>query len=267
MALVEVDGLRIRYERAGTGPPLLLLHGYVGDGPSTWRRQVEALSDEFTIIAWDAPGAGGSSDPPESFGMAGYADCLAGFVGALGLHRVHVAGLSFGGALALELHHRHPHLPVTLTLASAYAGWGGSLPADLARERLEQARSLSAMSAHDFVAALLPTMFSPRTPREAVEEFGAGMTTAFHPVGFRAMAQASAENLRGVLADIRVPTLLVYGAADVRAPLTVAHDLTAAIAGSTLVVLPDTGHLCNIEAPAEFNRAVRDFLTRPVPRR
>ena len=77
MEMIEVDGLRIAYERAGAGPPLVLLHGYVGDGPTTWRRQLEGLCDQFTVVAWDAPGAGGSSDPPESFGMAGYADCLA----------------------------------------------------------------------------------------------------------------------------------------------------------------------------------------------
>jgi pimeloyl-ACP methyl ester carboxylesterase len=65
MEQVEVDGLRIAYQRAGAGPPLVLLHGYVGDGPTTWRRQLEALSDQFTVVAWDAPGAGGSSDPPE----------------------------------------------------------------------------------------------------------------------------------------------------------------------------------------------------------
>jgi pimeloyl-ACP methyl ester carboxylesterase len=74
------------------------------------------------------------------------------------------------------------------------------------------------------------------------------------------MARASAEDLREVLPQINVPTLLVYGDKDVRAPLTVAEELHAAISGSTLVVLPDAGHACNIEAPEEFNRAVRDFL-------
>jgi pimeloyl-ACP methyl ester carboxylesterase len=87
---------------------------------------------------------------------------------------------------------------------------------------------------------------------------------AFHPVGFRAMARASAEDLRDVLRQIRVPTLLVYGDKDVRAPLTVAENLHAAVSGSTLVVLPDTGHLCNIEAPEEFNRVVRNFLRAAV---
>src|SRR5687767_6167756 len=99
---VDLDGVRVGHHRAGSGPPLVLLHGYVGDGAVTWRRQLDALSDEFTVIAWDAPGAGMSADPPERFGMAGYADCLRQFVDRLGLGRPHVAGLSFGGALALE---------------------------------------------------------------------------------------------------------------------------------------------------------------------
>ena len=191
--------------------------------------------------------------------MAGYADCLAGVIKRLGLERPHVAGLSFGGALALEFYRRHAAVPRTLILASAYAGWAGSLPADVAEQRLQQALVLADLSPEEFVKTLLPTMFSQTTPPEAVDAFGASML-AFHPVGFRAMAWASAEDLRGVLPDIKVPTLLVYGDRDVRAPLTVAQDLHAAISGSTLVVLPDAGHVCNIEAPEAFNRAVRNFL-------
>lgn len=259
MERVEVDGLKIAYERAGAGPPLVLLHGYVGDGPTTWRGQLDGLSDDFTVVAWDAPGAGGSSDPPEGFGLAGYADCLAGFVQRLGLEQPQVAGLSFGGILALELSRRHATIPATLILASAYAGWAGSLPADVAQQRLQQALGLAELSPEEFVGALLPTMFSQATPPEAVEAFGASML-GFHPAGFRAMARASAENVRDVLPHIKVPTLLVYGDKDVRAPLAVAEDLHAAIPGSTLVVLSDAGHICNIEAPEAFNRTVRSFL-------
>jgi pimeloyl-ACP methyl ester carboxylesterase len=260
METVEVDGLRVGYERAGQGPPLVLLHGYVGDGATTWRGQLEGLSDRFTVVAWDAPGAGGSSDPPESFGLAGYADCLARFIGRLGLKRPHVVGLSFGGALALELYRRHPGVPATLVLASAYAGWGGSLPADVTAQRLRQALALSELSGEEFVGTLLPTMFSEGTAPEAVAAFGASMRS-FHPAGFRAMARASAGNVREVLGRIEVPTLLVYGDRDVRAPLAVAEDLHAAIPGSRLVVLPGVGHACSIEAPDGFNRVVRDFLS------
>ncbi|MGH2944950.1 MAG: alpha/beta fold hydrolase [Solirubrobacteraceae bacterium] len=259
MDMVEVDGLHIGYERVGSGPALLLLHGYVGDGPTTWRRQLDGLSDEFTVVAWDAPGAGRSTDPPERFGLDGYADCLAGFLERLGLDTACVAGLSFGGILALALQRRHAAMSSALILASAYAGWAGSLPPEVAEHRLRQALALADGAPEAFVAALLPTMFSKTMPRATVDDFRASMQ-AFHPRGFRAMARASAEDVRDVLAHIDVPTLLVYGNQDVRAPLTVAEALQAAISGSKLVVLPDAGHLCNIEAPDEFNVAVRDFL-------
>jgi pimeloyl-ACP methyl ester carboxylesterase len=146
-----------------------------------------------------------------------------------------------------------------LILASAYAGWAGSLPPEVAEHRLCQALALADGTPAAFIDALLPTMFSKTMPRKTVADFRASMQ-AFHPRGFRAMARASAEDVRDVLPHVDVPTLLVYGDRDVRAPLTVAEALHAAISASRLVVLPDAGHLCNIEAPDEFNVAVRDFL-------
>jgi pimeloyl-ACP methyl ester carboxylesterase len=259
MEMVDVHGLQIAYERVGSGPPLVLLHGYVGDGPTTWRRQLDGLSDESTVVAWDAPGAGRSTDPPERFGIDGYADCLAGFIETLRLGSVGVVGLSFGGTLALALQRRHSGMSSALVLASAYAGWAGSLPPAVAEERLRQALALADGPRKAFVDALLPTMFSKAVPPETVDDFQASIE-AFHPAGFRAMARACAEDVRDVLPNVDVPTLLVYGGRDVRAPLSIAEALQAAISGSRLVVLPDAGHVCNVEAPAEFNAAVRDFL-------
>jgi pimeloyl-ACP methyl ester carboxylesterase len=259
MDLVEVGGLQIAYERAGSGPALVLLHGYVGDGPTTWRRQLDGLCDEFTVVAWDSPGAGRSSDPPERFGVDGYADCLAGFLTELGFGRAFIAGLSFGGIVALGLQRRHAAMSSALVLASAYAGWAGSLPPEVVQQRLDQALTLADEPPATFVGALLPTMFPTAIPDETVDEFRASMH-AFHPRGFRAMARASAEDVRDVLPGINVPTLLTYGERDVRAPLTVAEALQAAIRGSRLVVLPGVGHVCNVEAPDEFNATVRDFL-------
>jgi pimeloyl-ACP methyl ester carboxylesterase len=259
METTIVDGLRVAYERVGQGPPVVLLHGYVGDGRSTWHPQLQELSDEFTVIAWDAPGAGESPDPPEGFGISGYADCLAGFIEELELVEPSIVGLSFGGILTAEFCRRRPAVARRLVLVSAYAGWIGSLSATVSAQRLQQAFTLADLTPDEFVATLLPTMFSEGTPAESVEAFEASMR-AFHPAGFREMARASAVDLRDVLPQISLPTLLVYGDADVRAPLPVAEHLRASIAGSTLVVLPGVGHACNVEAPDAFNNAVRRFL-------
>lgn len=175
MPQVEIGGIRIRYEQAGSGPLLVLVHGFVGDGRSTWHHQIDDLSDEFTVVAWDGPGAGRSSDPPSWFRMPDYADCLAGFVDSLELGRPHLAGLSFGGALALELFRRHPRLPASLVLAGAYAGWAGSLPADVVKERL--ARSLRS-------AGLPPRAIRGRAAADHVlDDRAGGADRRVRPVG------------------------------------------------------------------------------------
>jgi pimeloyl-ACP methyl ester carboxylesterase len=236
------------------------LHGFAGDGGSTWQRQIDDLSDEFTVVAWDGPGAGRSADPPASFRIPDYAECFAGFVGALGLARPHVVGLSFGGILALELCRRRPTMPRTLVLAGAYAGWAGSLPSDVVEQRLQQSLRSSDLSPSQFVAAMLPTMFSKSASKERVDEFAASVLE-FHPAGFRAMALASAEaDLRDVLPHIDVPTLLLYGDEDVRAPLHVGEALHASIPSSRLVVMTGVGHVSSVEAAERFTGEVRDFI-------
>jgi pimeloyl-ACP methyl ester carboxylesterase len=256
---IAVAGHRIAYDRKGDGPPVVLLHGGVGDR-RTWRPQLDDLSDEFTVVAWDAPGYGGSSDPPDAFPLADVADCLAAFIDALGLGRPHVVGLSFGGGLALELYGRHPAVPRTLVLAGAYAGWAGSLPAEVIEQRLQLALRASELPPDQLVAGMLPTLFSESAPAGLVAEFATSMAE-FHPVGLRANARAFAEaDLRDVLPRIDVPTLVLHGGEDVRAPLNVAQELHARIPGSRLVVMDGVGHASSVEAPQRFNAEVRAFL-------
>jgi len=256
---VEVEGLRIAYEQAGAGPLLVLVHGYVGDSRG-WRHQIDDLCDEFTVVAWDAPGYGRSADPPETFRLPDYADCLAGFIEALDLGRPHVLGLSFGGGLALEFYRRHPTLPRSLVLASAYAGWAGSLPAEVVDQRLQQALRQSELPPDELARALIPTLLSASAPARLRDEIAANISE-FHPIGLRTTARSFAEaDLRDVLPRIDVPTLLLYGEKDTRAPLNVAHDLHAKIAGSQLVVIPGAGHMIHVEAAKRFNAEVRAFL-------
>ncbi len=256
---IEVAGLRIAFERAGEGPPLVLLHGVLQDS-RVWRRQLDDLSNEFTVLAWDAPGCGRSSDPPETFRLPEYADCLAGFVDALGLRRPHVLGLSFGGGLALELYRRHPTVPRTLVLASAYAGWAGSLPAEVVEQRLQQCLREADLPPNQWVPGWIPGLLTEAAPAELFDEVVAIMSE-FHPAGYRAIAHAFAEaDLRDVLPHIDVPTLLLYGDVAKRSPLNVAEDLHTKIPASRLVVLPGVGHLSNVEAPDQFNAEVRNFL-------
>jgi pimeloyl-ACP methyl ester carboxylesterase len=187
---VEVGGQRVAYECEGQGPPLVLLHGAVCDS-RVWREQLEAFADDFTVVAWDAPGCGRSSDPPEPFAMEDFAANLAGFIEALDMGPSHVLGHSWGSSLALELYRHHSRLIRSLVLVGAYAGWAGSLPPDEVQRRLSFALEAAAAPAGAFDPASMPGLFSDAMPRERAKELAAIMSD-IRPAGTRTMALALA---------------------------------------------------------------------------
>jgi pimeloyl-ACP methyl ester carboxylesterase len=153
---------------------------------------------------------------------------------------------------------------MSLVLASAYAGWTGSLPAEIVEQRLRQTLRAADSPPDQFVHSMIPTMFSESPPPEPVEEFRQIMME-MHPAGFRTMARSLAQaDLRDTLAGIAVPTLLLYGDKDVRAPLTIAQELLTRIPASRFTVMPGVGHMSSVEAADRFNAEVRGFL-RSVP--
>ena len=263
MEVALANGLEIAYRRAGEGPALVFIHG-AGADSRVWQPQLAALSDEFTVVAWDEPGAGRSSDLPVGFGLADYASCLAELIEALELGPVHVAGLSWGGTVAQELYRHRPELVAALVLADTYAGWKGSLPAAEVRARVEGARRMLAAPSDEFDPTL-PGLFAADPPAEFVpllEEIARDV----RPVSLSTqLALMATTDQRDRLPSIAVPTLLIWGEQDARSPLFVARQFEQAIADAKLVLIPGCGHVSNLERPNEFNRAVRAFC-RPAVR-
>ena len=257
---VDVAGLRIGYRRQGAGEPLLLIHGGFSDSRE-WRHQLDGLSDDFDVIAVDCPGCGRSADPPPGFELPDYADALAGFLAALGVQHPHVGGLSFGSMYALVFYGQHPQIPRSLILAGAYAGWAGSLPPTEVARRMEWVNDVLSRPVAEWGPNFLATVYRDDVPTGVLEQ---AMTILrdLRPGGFGLVTKAFfTADLREILPQIGVPTLLLYGERDERSPLPVAQDLHAMIRGSQLVVLPGVGHGINAEAPEEFNAAVREFLS------
>jgi len=261
--VVLAGGLEIAYERAGEGPPLAFVHGAGEDG-RVWQPQLAALADEFTVVAWDEPGAGRSSDVPADFGLREYANCLAALIEAVELGPAHVAGLSWGGTVALELYRHHPELVETLILADTYAGWKGSLSEEEVRARVQGAHRMLAAPAEEFDPTL-PGLFVGDPPAEFVSLL-ADMAADVRPESFRIALLVMAEaDERDLLPRITVPTLLIWGEQDVRSPLSVARQFEQAIPDAQLVVIPRAGHFSNLDRPQEFNDAVREFCRTHSP--
>ena len=256
---IEVGGRRIAFRQAGSGPPLLLLHGAVSDS-RVWRAQLETFADTFTVIAWDAPGCGGSADAPADFTMADYAHCLARFVDALAIERLDVVGHSWGSTLALQLCLDRPAMVRSLVLVGGYAGWAGSLPPSEVEARLSFALHVADQGAAAFDPHSMRGLFSDVMPAESAELL-ARVMSEIRPDATRTMARAlAAGDLRADLGAIVAPTLVLAGEVDERSPLAVAHELHRLITGSTLTVLPGLGHECSLESPIAVETAVRAFL-------
>jgi pimeloyl-ACP methyl ester carboxylesterase len=264
--VIRTNGLEIAYERVGDGPPLVLAHGAASDA-RLWCPQLAALADEFTVVAWDEPGAGRSSGVPARFGLTDYVDCLATLIEALALGPAHVAGISWGGTVVQELYRHHPELVATLVLVDTYAGWKGSLPAEEVRARETGAYRALAVPAGEFdPARALPGWFASDPPAELLpllQEMAADVRPESLQAALAVMAEA---DQRDLLPRIAVPTLLIWGELDARSPLGVARQFEQAIADATLVVIPGAGHVSNLERPEPFNDAVREFCRAHSPR-
>jgi pimeloyl-ACP methyl ester carboxylesterase len=256
--VTTTDGLRIAYERVGTGPALVLLHGFIVDR-RMWRPQIAGLSQDFDVIAWDAPGCGESSDPPEDYTMAQFAGCLAELLDDAKVQMAHIVGLSWGGTLGLEFNRLHPGRVRSLVLADAYAGWTGSLGEDQARLRLERCLRESRLPADEWVSDWAPEAFSNRDRKDLIDAY-IPLMSDFHPIGFRAMSRAVAPDFSAALSDVRPPTLLIWGDGDTRSPVDCGEMMHRRITHSRFVIIPGAGHVSNLEQPERFNIEVRRFL-------
>jgi pimeloyl-ACP methyl ester carboxylesterase len=261
--LVEASGLKIAYQRVGHGPPLVLVHGAAADS-RMWEPQLAGLAEEFTVVAWDEPGAGRSCKLPGSYDLAAFADGLALLMKALGLGPAHVAGLSWGGTVVLELYRRHPGLVATLIMIDTYAGWKGSLPAGEVKARVAGARKMLAATDEEFDPTL-PGLFADAPPAKFAPLLAA-MAVDVRPATLRReLAIMSEADLSDLLPHIAVPTLLIWGQHDARSPLVVARQFEEAVPDPTLIVIEGAGHMSNLERPERVNDAIRQFCLAHPP--
>lgn len=192
--------------------------------------------------------------------MEDWADWLAAFLGVLEIDDAHIAGLSWGGGLALTFTHRHPDLVRSLVLMSAYAGWAGSLPEHEVQRRLGLAVENSERPVDEWIPGMLDTLPPSGSAPWMADELTA-MLSDSHPAATQIALTAFAEaDLRAVLPEIEVPTLVLYGELDVRSPEEVWAPIHEAIPHSRLVVIPRVGHMIDLQASERCNAEIRAFI-------
>ncbi|HYX70090.1 MAG TPA: alpha/beta fold hydrolase [Terriglobales bacterium] len=271
-----VDGYRIRYLRAGSGPPLLLLHGLLGYSFS-WRFNLQTLGRLATVIAPDMLGMGFSDRPAVDYGLRASAERVLHLLDALGIEAADVLGTSHGGAVAMRLaalaaQRGAPRIRRLLLVAPVNPWSPISNPlVPFLRTRFGSFcfRRLGTHLGllHDFVLRRLYGRVGRIPPgtlagyRMAAELPG----TADYVFSILDAWDADLAELEHELPRLRaLPTLLLWGDRDRAVTLRSAEPLRACFQRARLVVLPGVGHLPYEEVPEEFNRAVADFLAAPA---
>ena len=265
MPQVEVDGLTINYDVQGEGEPLLLIP-YTSADHACYAFQLPAYTEHFSCIAVDLPGSGKSDKPAGPYSTDGHADQLAAFLGAIGIERAHVAGVSFGAAVGIHLAAGHPGRVRSLSL---HSGWHAT--DDYLKIVLEQWRTLASTLptvADVVIQGIFPWCFTPEMYVERPEfvdtlvDFVRGRPS--QPVdAFLAQTDAViAHDASAALGDIDVPTLITHGARDLVCSTRFAAPLKSGIGGSELLVFDHLSHAGLHEDPETFNRTTLDFLLR-----
>ena len=263
MPTVTVDGTRLHYLDAGAGEPVVvLLHAFPLHA-RMWQAQAGALSETVRVVAPDLKGFGGSDAPddPSAYSMEGYADDVAGLLDHLGVERVVLGGLSMGGYVAFAFLRRHRRRVSALVLADTRAG--ADTPEVLER-RTRQQEQVRQDGPAPVVDAMLGTLLSDHTRQHKPEVVMRTRQLMMDnpPPGFigglEAMKQRA--DATGELPGIDVPTLVVAGDDDPVSPPSVAEEMAGRMPRASVVVLPQAGHLSNLEVPAAFTDALRGFL-------
>jgi pimeloyl-ACP methyl ester carboxylesterase len=264
------DGLRIHYLDSGPAdaPPLLLIHGF-GDNCFSWDGWTRALAGEHRVVAIDLPGHG-LTQAPATFPAAPdkLADIVAAFLARQGLSHVAVAGNSLGGAVAWQLALRHPDMVGRLILVDA-GGW----PSETLKKPPLAFRLMRYKLGRDFITSIDNTpLIRQGLAKDVVNQ--SVITEPFikrwadlqrypgHRPILMSLNPGAIAASKAVLAPIKVPTLILWGAEDQIIEVASAHKFADAIPGSELIIYPRVGHLAMVDAPDETARDVASFLAR-----
>ena len=251
---ITIDGVRIAYSLSGTGPPVVLLHGWACHR-RFWDEQVRALSQSHTVLAPDFRGHGESETPEGGYTLERLAEDVHDVMSALEMRPAAVVGHSMGGMVAQQLAVTHSENLSALALVATAA-------ADPERQ-LISVRISSEATEVGYRTALerhLPGWFSQDADPEMFEWVKSQMMKTPERVALSLVDDYKDLDLRADLPGVRVPVLVIAAASDASTVPARSEEIARLIPGARLVVISVAGHFVQLERPAEVNSALRKFL-------
>jgi pimeloyl-ACP methyl ester carboxylesterase len=253
-----VNGSRLYYESAGTGPPLVLLHGFTLD-TRMWDDQFEAFARQYCVIRYDLRGFGRSAVPTGGYS---HIEDLRALLAYLRVDAAYIAGLSMGGGVALDYALAYPRVVRGLILIDAVAGGFRWSPEASARTDLiwQEARAggiaaaKASWLAHPFFAPALRQPAVAARLRQIVADY-----SGWHFVNTDPERRSTPSAARR-LEQISVPTLVMVGELDLPDFKQIAMQLARQIPRAQHALVAGAGHMANMEAPQHVNAAIEQFL-------
>ena len=239
------------------GAPVLVLGPSLGTETGLFDAQIAALADRYRIVRFNLPGHGGAPAPPGPYSMAGMAHDVLALLEDHGIERFHYAGVSIGGAIGLQLALDAGDRLSSLTVCASAARFADP-PSWPVRAKTVRAEGTEAL-----LASRPGTWYTHGFARdEPVQaERLLGMLRATTPEGYAGCCEAiAAHDVRERLGEIRVPTLALAGADDPATPPEMLQQITDAVPGARLVVVPNTAHLLNVEQSETVNHELATHL-------
>jgi pimeloyl-ACP methyl ester carboxylesterase len=259
MTKVQVNEIGIAYEDHGSGPPVILLHGYPFNR-SLWREQVEALQATHRVITPDLRGHGESDVAPAT--MDQMARDVAALMTRLEIPKGAVGGLSMGGYVTLAFYRMFPERVQALILANTRA----SADTDEARAvRAQQSERALREGMEPIANEMLPKLLTAKTRAERPEIVSRVremmLNTKTEGAAAALSAMAGRHDHIGLLSRIDVPTLIIVGREDPITPVKDSELMHREIRESRLEVIENAAHVSNLEQTKQFNQAVQTFLS------
>jgi 3-oxoadipate enol-lactonase len=263
MNKANINGFEMAFVDEGNGDTLLFIHGF----PFThalWKGQIEEFQNEYRVLAPDLRGfgeSGGVEEDERRGSMDEYADDLAALLQSLNIRQATLVGLSMGGYVAFAFRRKYPQMVKALVLADSRA------EADTEegkQNRYKLIDNVKAKGAQAVIDSMMPKLFAPESYdimpdvvaelKEIIESnSAAGIVNAAYALADRADSTPD-------LAEINLPVLVLVGEQDQITPLDMSRTIATYVPGAILEIVPDAGHVSNLENPVFFNDRLRAFL-------
>jgi 3-oxoadipate enol-lactonase len=257
---IRANGITINYQIDGPdNAPCLVFSNSLATTIAMWDEQAAALKDRFRVLRYDQRGHGATEAPPGRYPFDTLLADALGLLDALAIKTAHFAGLSMGGATALGLAEKHPDRFDRIIVCDS--------PCQSTPASSQQWEERIIVAKEKGMAALVEPTISRWFPAETVAKNPPhidkvrGMIRDTPVNGFIGCAAAlAAHDYASAAAAVKCPVLFMVGEKDGATPAAM-RKLSEKLSGSQFVELPGAGHISNMDRPAEFTRAVRDFLT------